>query len=205
MTSERGASERDRFGPLQGARPAPHTDSAPVSAKEDGAFSNSDFPHRRTSPGAALALIGFVGLCLLVGAVDGIVTRGSVGTWYVSLVHPPLTPPNAVFGPVWTALYVMIGVAGWLVWRAGATRPARPALRLWGWQLLLNALWTPAFFGLHNPALGLVVLLPLLLLIALTIRAFARLRPVAAWLMAPYLAWSCFATWLNFGVWWLNR
>jgi len=191
---------------LQATRPAPHRRLGyPQPAREEGAFSNVDPPHRRTSPGAVLALIGFVGLCLLVGAVDGIVTRSSVNAWYLSLAHPPLTPPNAVFAPVWTALYVMIGVAGWMIWQAGETRPVRPALRLWGWQLLLNALWTPAFFGLHNPALGLVVLVPLLVLIALTIRAFAPLRLAAAWLMAPYFVWSCFATWLNLGVWWLNR
>ena len=95
----------------------------------------------------------------------------------------------------------MMGVAGWLVWRgAGATGP----VRLWGWQLLVNAMWNPAFFGLHRPGLALLVILAMLVLIALTILAFARVSRTAAWLMAPYLAWTCFASYLNFGFWWLN-
>jgi tryptophan-rich sensory protein len=106
---------------------------------------------------------------------------------------------------VWTSLYLMIGTAGWLVWSRGSTQPVRHALRLWGWQLLVNALWTPAFFGLQNPPAGLAVLLTLLVLVALTIRAFARIRPLAAWLMVPYALWGCFATYLNVGFWWLNR
>lgn len=129
-------------------------------------------------------------------------TAQSVNGWYRLQVHPPGTPPNWVFGPVWTVLYVMMGVAAWLVWkRVGAG----PGLRLWGWQLLVNALWTPAFFGLRNPALGLAVILTMLVLIVLTIRAFARVERRAAALMLPYLAWSCYATWLNVGFWWLNR
>ena len=156
-----------------------------------------------------VALLGFVGLCLLVGAADGAVTHAALGAWYGSLAKPPLTPPNWVFGPVWTTLYMLVGLSAWLVWREGdgdgEMRPVRPALRLWGWQLLFNAAWTPAFFGLRNPALGLVVLVPLLVLIGLTMRAFARIRPLPAWVLAPYFAWSCFATWLNLGIWWLNH
>ena len=95
----------------------------------------------------------------------------------------------------------MIGVAAWLVWhRTGTGR----ALRLWGWQLAANALWTPAFFGLHNPLLALAVIAVLLALVALTIRRFARLQRVAAGLMLPYFAWVCYAAWLNAGFWWLN-
>ncbi len=146
--------------------------------------------------------MGFVGLCLLVGAAAGAITATSVRTWYLSLTPPPLTPPNWVFGPVWGTLYVLIGVAGWLVWRrAGATR----AIRLWGWQLLLNALWTPAFFGLHRTDVGLLVLLGLLGLIVWTTRTFYRVSRPAAVLMLPYLAWAGFATYLNAGFWWLNQ
>jgi translocator protein len=121
--------------------------------------------------------------------------------WYPSLTAPPGTPPNWVFPAVWTLVYVMIGVAGWLVWRrAGAGHP----LRLWGWQLAANALWTPAFFGLHNPPLAFAIVLALLVLIVMTMLAFARLQRVATWLMAPYLAWVVFAAYLNAGFWWLN-
>ena len=153
-------------------------------------FQNVERQGGGATPGyPVLALIGFVGLCLLVGAVAGLLTAHSVGTWYLSLARPPGTPPNWVFAPVWTVLYVLIGIAGWMGWRrAGASWP----IRLWGWQLLLNT------------ALGLLVILPMLALIVLTIRAFERIDRRAALLMLPYLAWSCYATWLNLGFWWLN-
>ena len=95
----------------------------------------------------------------------------------------------------------MLGIAGWLVWRrSGAARP----LRLWGWQLAANAVWAPAFFGLHSPGLALGVMVALLVLTALTIRSFLRVRRIAAWLMVPYLSWTIFAAYLNVGFWWLN-
>ena len=152
-------------------------------------------------------MIGFVGLCLLVGASSAAINAGSVGTWYLTLAPPPGNPPNWLFPPVWTVLYVLIGVSAWLVWRRTDALGARPyaALRLWGWQLGLGALWTPAFFGLHSTGLGLLVILPLLASIVLTLRAFARVEPRAAILLAPYLAWVAFATYLNAGFWWLNR
>ncbi|MDR3537329.1 MAG: tryptophan-rich sensory protein [Acetobacteraceae bacterium] len=142
-----------------------------------------------------------MGLCLLVGATGGAVTAGSVRVWYGALHQPPGTPPNWLFGPVWTALYVTIGISGWLVWRRRG--PARELL-LWGWQLAVNALWAPAFFGLHNLALGLAVLAVLLVLVGLTIVRFARVQRLAAWLMLPYFGWCCFAAYLNAGFWWLN-
>ena len=159
------------------------------------------YPGSSTPVSPALALIGFVGLCLLVGGADAaLVTRAAHG-WYSSLTTPPATPPNWVFPPVWTVLYVMVGVAGWLVWRrAGAARP----LRLWGWQLAANALWVPAFFGLHNPPLALAVLLVLLALIVVTTQSFARLNRAAVWLMLPYLGWTGFTAYLDAGFWWLN-
>jgi tryptophan-rich sensory protein len=136
-----------------------------------------------------------------VGAAEAALTIGAIKSWYLSLNQPPGTPPSWAFGPVWTALYVMIGVAGWLVWRrVGAARP----LRLWGWQLAANAAWTPAFFGLHSPLLALAVCLVLLVLIVLTMRAFVRLDRTACWLMAPYLIWTTYATYLSAGFWWLN-
>ena len=148
-----------------------------------------------------LALVGFIGLCLLVGAADGSVVAGASRGWYLSLNRPPGMPPNWVFATVWTGLYAMIGLAAWLAWRRTAgTR----ALRLWGWQLAANAFWTPAFFALHSPPLAFAVCLVLLGLIVLTMRAFLSLRPAAAWLMAPYLAWTGYATYLTAGFWWLN-
>lgn len=148
-----------------------------------------------------LALVGFVGLGLLVGGADAALLHTSALAWYLSLAHPPGTPPAWLFAPVRIALYVAIGAAAWLIWRAVG---AGAALRLWGWQLAANALWTPAFFGLHQVVLALAVSLVLLVLVGLTTRAFFRLLPAAGWLMLPCLAWTGYAAYLNAGFWWLN-
>jgi tryptophan-rich sensory protein len=150
----------------------------------------------------ALALVGFVGLCLLVGVVDGSMTARALHGWYARLHAPPGTPPNWVFAPVWTVSYLMIGTAAWLVWRRiGAARP----LRLWGWQLAANALWAPAFFGLHSPALAMAVIVVMLLLAGVTISAFRRAHGTAAALMLPYGACSLYAAYLNAGFLVLNH
>ena len=149
------------------------------------------------------ALIGLVGLCELVGLANGAVTASSVKGWYLSLATPPGTPPNWLFGPVWTVLYLLIGIAAWLVWR----RPAigqRRALQIWGWQLLANAVWPSLFFGLHSPALGMAAILLLLAMVVVTIRAFAPISRPAALLLLPYAAWTCYAGYLNAGFLWLN-
>ncbi|MDE2514510.1 MAG: tryptophan-rich sensory protein [Rhodospirillales bacterium] len=160
---------------------------------------------RGNAPGSGwAALIGFVGLCQLVGLTAASLMPAALRQWYPSLHAPPFTPPPWVFAPAWTLLYLLIGIAGWLVWRRHSAAAAA-ALRRWGWQLGLNALWTPAFFGLHNPALGLAVMAALLVAILITIRAFAPISRAAAGLMLPYLAWVCFAAYLNAGLWWLNR
>ena len=150
-----------------------------------------------------LVLVGFVGLCLLVGVASSALTAPAVRGWYLSLARPPGTPPDAVFAPVWTALYMLLGIAAWLVWRCGGRGQA--PLRLWGWQLAVNALWSPVFFVLHSPGAALAVILVLVGLIVLTLRAFWRVRRAAGWLLVPYLAWVCYATYLNAGFWWLNR
>ena len=145
--------------------------------------------------------MGFLGLSLLVALSAGAVTATSVHTWYLSLRRPPGTPPNWVFGPVWTTLYLMMAGAAWLVWRrTGGGR----ALRLWGWQLLANALWTPAFFGLRLPGLALLVMGVLVVLLGRTVRIFGRIVPLAALLLLPYCVWVLYATYLTAGFWWLN-
>ena len=159
------------------------------------------YPGSSTPVSPILALVGFVGLCLLVGASADALVASAVHSWYPTLTQPPGTPPAWLFGPVWTVLSVMVGIAGWLVWRrCGAARP----LRLWGWQLAANALWTPAFFGLDSPPLALAVMAALLALIGLTIHSFIALRRAAAWLMLPYLGWTIFVSYLIAGFWWLN-
>jgi benzodiazapine receptor len=149
-----------------------------------------------------LALVGFVGLCLLVAIVDGSMTARAIHPWYLALHAPAGTLPAWVFAPVWTALYVTIGVAAWLVWRRLG---AAPSLRLWGWQLAANALWAPAFFGLRSPALAMGMIVVLMLLVGLTILSFRRIHRVAACLMLPYGAWCLYAAYLNAGFLILNR
>jgi benzodiazapine receptor len=149
----------------------------------------------------ALALVGFVGLCLLVGLVGGSMTAHALPHWYRLLRAPPGTPSNWVFAPVWFTLYILMGVSAWLIWKRTG---AGPALRLWGWQLAANGLWAPAFFGLHSIALALAILVALLPLIGLTIHRFRRISRIAAALLTPYGAWCLFATYLNIGFLILN-
>ena len=197
---------------MPSCRPLDHRASAShlrgtAHGPEHGVFQNVEPPPRRISPSSILALAGFLGLCLLVGLSDSAITQTSVHSWFLALRHPPGTPPNWVFPVVWTASYTLMATAAWLVWReAGIARRLHyRALRLWGWQLLANALWTPAFFGLHQPGLALAIMLAMDALVAATLLAFRRVQPVAAWLMAPYLAWGAYAAWLNAGLWWMNR
>ncbi len=145
-------------------------------------------------------------LPLVVGGLGSLATMGGVRTWYPTLTRPSFAPPDWVFGPVWTALYLMMGVSSWLVWRAGADRPeVRTALALYLLQLGLNLAWSWLFFGLHRPGLALIEILLLLALIVWTMLRFAPISTAAGWLLAPYAAWVTFATALNAGFWWLNR
>lgn len=146
-----------------------------------------------------------VAICLLIGFLSGFATRSSVNDWYLTLVKPSFNPPNWVFGPVWTLLYIMMGVAAGLVWARGFYHKwVQTALYHFGFQLLFNALWSIVFFGFKKTFLALLVILTLLVLIVLTIKWFRVVDKRAAWLMVPYLLWVCFATFLNFSIWQLN-
>jgi len=152
------------------------------------------------------ALVAAVLLPLAIGALGGLATSTSVRTWYPTLVRPAFAPPPWIFAPVWTVLYVMMGVASWLVWREGFARPdVRSALAVYGVQLALNLAWSWLFFGLRQPLVALIEIVVLLALIAITMARFAPLSRTAAGLMLPYLAWVAFATVLNGAFWWLNR
>lgn len=128
------------------------------------------------------------------------------GPWYESLAKPAFNPPNWLFGPVWTVLYVIIGLVGWRVYeRAADSGSGAPSLRaLWGLQLLLNYAWSPAFFGLENPGLALVVIALLLATIIVFILRALPQDKLSAGLFIPYLAWVSFAALLNFEIWRLN-
>jgi tryptophan-rich sensory protein len=121
--------------------------------------------------------------------------------WYPTLNKPSWTPPSWLFGPVWTALYVLMAVAAWLVWKQGA---ARGAMILFGAQLLLNLAWSFLFFGARSPGLGLIEIVVMWLAVAATIFAFALKSRLAALLMVPYIAWVSFATALNAAIFMLN-
>ena len=147
----------------------------------------------------------FVAICFIFAGIGAWFTAGSVKTWYPTLLKPPGTPPAWVFGPVWTTLYMLMATAAWLVWRQRAAADVKVALALFFAQLILNATWSWVFFGLRRPGLALMDILLLLAAITTTMVDFERLSRLAFWLMAPYIAWVCYATFLNFGIWRLNR
>jgi benzodiazapine receptor len=149
---------------------------------------------RRALPGLVFFAITF--------AVASVGAMFTPGPWYEALAKPVWTPPGWIFAPVWTALYAMIAVAGWLVW--AARRRADAALAFWGVQLALNGVWSWLFFGLENPALAAVDIVLLLAAIVVTIRAFARISVAAATLLVPYALWVGFATALNIAIWRMN-
>lgn len=149
---------------------------------------------------SALVAIGAVALCSWIG---GAATQQALQTWYPALEKPWFTPPNWVFPVAWTILFAMMALASWLVWRASG-RDAAKALGLYAAHLVLNALWTMAFFGSQSPALGMLVIIPLVLAIVAVMRAFRPHDWRAAALLVPYLIWACFAAALNAAIWWLN-
>ena len=148
-----------------------------------------------------------VSTCLLVGFLSSMVTRESITTWYLTLVKPVFNPPNWLFGPVWTILYIMIGVSGGLVWSKLESNPeaVKKAFGFFVIQLALNALWSYLFFGLHNPLLAFIEIILLWFMIFETYNLFKKVDKIAAYLLLPYLAWVSFATVLNFSIWWLNK
>jgi tryptophan-rich sensory protein len=139
----------------------------------------------------------------VVGASGAIFTAQGLGTWYETLQRPALAPPNWVFGPVWTLLFALIGVAVWLVWRRADAAPAavRLALGVFVVHFAVNLGWSAVFFGMRNIAGGLVVIGLLWLLILATIRAFDRVDRRAALCLVPYLLWVTFAAYLNYRFW----
>ena len=145
-------------------------------------------------------------VCVTIGYLSGMVTRDSIITWYPTLVKPVFNPPNWIFAPVWTLLYVMMGIAAGLVWTSNSDeQTTKKAIGFFAIQFGLNALWSYIFFGLHNPLLALIEIFLLLLLIYETYVQFKKIDKVAGMLLLPYLAWVSFATLLNASIWWLNK
>jgi len=144
-------------------------------------------------------------LCVGVGAVQGAVTRPEIAGWYGTLRKPSWMPPSSLFPIAWSVLYILMAVALWRLWEKAAPSPARNwAIGLFLVQLALNAAWSPLFFGAHATRAALIDIMLLLAAIAVTMIASARVDRVAAWLLAPYLAWVAYAATLNGGIVWMN-
>ncbi|WP_031158762.1 TspO/MBR family protein [Streptosporangium roseum] len=140
-------------------------------------------------------------VALVLVAVVGSLSAVNAGGEYLALERPPWAPPQWLFGPAWTVLYIMIAVSGWLAWSA---RGWTPALGVYAAQLVLNAAWTPLFFGAGRYGLAFAEIVVLWAAIAATIVLFRRISRVAAWLLVPYLLWVTYAASLNFAIWRLN-
>ena len=141
----------------------------------------------------------------LAGIIGSVFTTPSIAGWYATLTRPALNPPAWVFGPVWTTLFALMGIAAFLVWKKGLERrDVKIALGIFIGQLVLNTLWSIIFFGLHNPGAAFVEIIFLWLAILATIIAFAKISKLATWLLIPYILWVSFAAYLNFMIWMLN-
>lgn len=151
-------------------------------------------------------LIISIGVSLLAGVIGSLFTVSSLPTWYEGLVKPVLNPPSWVFGPVWTILYVLMGISLWLVWKSGSNvSEKKRAIALFLAQLILNAIWSPIFFGARSLGNALVVIVLLWAAVVLTILIFTKISRLAAWLLVPYILWVSFAVYLNFSIWQLNK
>jgi tryptophan-rich sensory protein len=138
------------------------------------------------------------------GAIGSIATITNIPTWYAALEKPFFNPPNWVFGPVWTTLYVLMGISLYLAWTTSYKKPKKWAYSAFGVQLVLNTLWSLVFFGLHQPWAAVVIIALLLVSIVMTIKLFWPISKPAAYLLVPYLAWVMFASVLNTAVALLN-
>ena len=146
-----------------------------------------------------------ISLCFVLGSSGGLLTINEIPGWYAALQKPSFNPPNWLFGPVWTALYIMMGVAFYLVWRNPPSAGRKKALSAFLVQFALNCAWTPVFFSLHQLGAALVVIVLMWLAILRTIFLFAPFSKTASWLLVPYISWVSFATLLNAAIWWLNK
>lgn len=155
--------------------------------------------------GDVVKLVIAIGVSEAAGVIGSFFTAPSIPGWYAGLVKPELAPPNWVFGPVWTTLFALMGIAAFLVWKKGWGRKnVQVALAIFGGQLMLNLLWSILFFGLRSPGAALVEICFLWLAIWATIIAFGRISRAAAWLLVPYVLWVSFAAYLNYAIWMLN-
>ena len=148
-------------------------------------------------------LIFSIFICLFAGFIGSFFTSPTIPTWYATLQKPTFAPPNWVFFPVWTALFIMMGISLFLVWQK-EDKKVKTALIIFAGQLVLNALWSVAFFGFRSPLLGLMEIIILWIAILATILSFKNVSRTAAYLLIPYILWVSFAAFVNFSIWRLN-
>ncbi len=151
-----------------------------------------------------IKLILSIVLCVSLGSVGGLVTVSEIPTWYASLNKPSFNPPNWLFGPVWTILYLLMGISVYMIWKQPVSKERNKALQLFILQFILNFCWSFIFFGLHATGWALIEMIALWILILLSILHFAKHSKTAAWLLVPYISWVSFALLLNAAIWKLN-
>ena len=152
-----------------------------------------------------IKLVIFIAIPLIVGFIGSFFTTSNIPTWYTSLIKPSFNPPNYLFGPVWTILYILMGVAAFLIWQKGIKKKkVKVAIYIFVAQLFLNMLWSILFFGLQNPLLALIEIFILWALILLTIVKFSEISKKATYLLIPYILWVSFASILNLFIYLLN-
>ena len=150
-------------------------------------------------------LVISIAACLLAGLIGSFFTTPAIPTWYAALQKPPFTPPSWLFAPAWTTLYILMGISASLVWKEGLSSSlTRKALSIFGIQLLLNALWSIAFFGLKSPLGGIIVIAALWITILFTMFYFFKISRAAGYLLIPYIGWVTFASILNIAIFVLN-
>jgi len=150
-----------------------------------------------------ISLLLFLTICFSVAGAGAVLTNTSVSSWYLTINKPSWTPPNWLFGPVWTSLYFMMALAAWLIWRKVGSLKSLP-LTLFGLQLFLNLIWSGLFFTLQNPKIAFIEIVFLWLSILATLISFWRVRLVAGLLLLPYILWVGYAVMLNFTIWRMN-
>jgi benzodiazapine receptor len=147
-----------------------------------------------------------IALCEVAGVIGSLFTFSAIPTWYASLVKPPFNPPSWIFGPVWIALYALMGLSLYLILSYGFKKKGiKTALNLFTLQLIANVLWSIIFFGMKNIQLALIEIIILLVLVLLTILKFYKINKEAAYLLIPYFLWGSFATFLTYSIWILNK
>ena len=151
-----------------------------------------------------LPLLIFIFIALLAGFIGSFFTTSSISTWYAFINKPLFSPPNWIFAPVWSLLYVLMGISAFLIWQKRDNLKIKPAMIFYGIQLVLNTLWSIIFFGMHNPGLALLGILILWVFISITLIEFYRINKTAGLLFIPYLIWVSFASILNYAIWILN-